>query len=169
MASIFYLGLGLLCTREDHDPKYLFGASCWRKCLAEHIFAAPKSFPVEIQMIMVLSHPNAASYTQGLMWWRPDECPWPQHWVSVGNSKDSQVVVWAKPGPCWVLAAVLSGRFWYRGMDSSWSALPRGETRPPALAFGHLLLSFKCCSTTYFTIILIDERGLWAIAGMLLS
>lgn len=101
----------------------------------------------------------------GMMWWRPDECPWPQHWVSVGNSKDSQFVVWAKPGPRWVLAAVLSGRFWYRGMDSSWSALPRGEMRPPALAFGHLLLSFKCCSIMYFTIILIDERGLWSIAG----
>lgn len=31
--------------------------------IAEHIFAAAKSIPVEIQMMMVLSHPTAASYT----------------------------------------------------------------------------------------------------------
>lgn len=107
-----------------------------------------KSVPMEIQMIMVLSHPNAANYTLGLVWWRPAEHPWAQHWVSVGNSKESRVAIWAKPGLCLVLVAVLSGRFWDRGVDSSRSALPRGETRPPAFAFGHLLqvLSFKCCS-----------------------
>ena len=148
VASISLGGQGLLGKKEGDGPKYLFGASRWRKCLTEPIFAAPKSITMEIQMVMALSHPDTARYTQGLVRWRPAECPWAQLWVSVANGKDSQVVIWAKPGPCQVLVAVFSGRFWHRRMDSSRSPLPRGETLPPEFAFGHLLqvLSFKCCS-----------------------
>lgn len=151
--------------------KYPFGASCCRRRITEHTFAEAKSIAVEIQTITALSHPAAASYPEQLAWGRPEECLWAQHWASLCNSKGSEARIWAKSGPCLYWWLCCPAGFGSRGWAAAGALMePRRRHNHQRL---HSVTFFKCWALSAVAlcsfIILIDERGLWSIARMLLS
>lgn len=151
--------------------KYPIGASCCRRRIPEHTFAEAKSITVEIQMIMVLSHPTETCYPEQLARWRPEECLQAQHWASLCHSKGSETRIWAKSGPCLYWWLCCPPGFGTRGWVAA-GVLMEPHRRQDHQRL-HSVTFFKCWALSAAAlcsfIILIDESGLWSIARMLLS